>query len=202
LAIGAAVLLPAPTAAPRTQTPTPTMRVSLYYAAIEDDYRRGADGAFRDRRGAVLYRASTDFVAAASIEGSAITDTRRALAFDPERPAAGWAWSQATYGVDALGCPLIPYRSAATPPSIPLGTRLFIRETVGLPLPDGRRHDGYWYATDRGVGITGDRIDLFMQSGMASMRAGERYGLEYLRPVHVRLVGRIDHCPQPGAIRP
>ena len=62
-------------------------------------------------------------------------------------------------------------------------------------LDAGRRHDGVWFATDRGVGIDGDRIDLFMRQGRASMASGEAFGLEYLRPLHVRILTRIHGCP-------
>jgi 3D (Asp-Asp-Asp) domain-containing protein len=185
-------------AAPATLAPgsDERLRVSLYYVAFEPDYGAAhGDGAFRDARGRPLYHASQAFVAAASVEGSARTEQGRLLVFDPERPGRGWAWSAQPFGLDARDCPLIPYRTAATPPWLPLGTVLYIPETVGLPLPGGRRHDGYWYATDRGLGINGDRIDLFMRVGEASMRAGERFGLEYLKPVHVRIVGRIHGCP-------
>ena len=133
-------------------------------------------------------------MAAASIEGAARTAAGRLLVFDPETPRQGWAWSAAPSGIDARDCPLVPYRTAAVPRWIPLGARLYIPETVGLPLPDGRRHDGYWYATDRGLGIDGDRIDLFMSFGKASMRNGERFGLEYLTPVHARIIGRLHGC--------
>jgi 3D (Asp-Asp-Asp) domain-containing protein len=174
------------------------VRVSLYYVAVEDDYPRGRQAAFRDRDGRVLYRASQAFVTAAAIEGSARTADGATLSFEPEKPAQGWKWSDAPYGEDALGCPLVPFRTVAAPSWLPLGARLYIPETVGLPLPGGGRHDGYWYATDRGVGIEGDRIDLFMQVGQASLRGGERFGLEYLKPVRVRVVGRVNGCPGGG----
>jgi 3D (Asp-Asp-Asp) domain-containing protein len=191
------LLAPLPlVAAPATLAPANAerLRVSLYYVADESDYPSSGGDAFRDARGQPLYHASSQFVAAAAIEGAARTAAGRLLVFDPEHPGQGWAWSKAPFGVDALDCPLIPYRTAAVPPWIPLGARLYIPETVGLPLPDGRRHDGYWYATDRGVGIDGDRIDLFMRFGKASMRAGERFGLDYLKPVHARIVGRLHGC--------
>jgi 3D (Asp-Asp-Asp) domain-containing protein len=197
LAFVVRLLTPLPlVAAPTTLDPINggRLRVSLYYVADEPDYPSRGGDAFRDASGHPLYHASPAFVAAATIEGAARTAAGRLLVFDPETPGQGWAWSAARFGVDALDCPLIPYRTAAVPRWIPLGARLYIPETVGLPLPDGGRHDGYWYATDRGVGIDGDRIDLFMSVGKASMRAGERFGLEYLKPVHARVVGRLQGC--------
>lgn len=190
---GAAILGPASSAGDRAANRV--MRSSLYYVALEGDYRPGRDAEFRDGAGRVLYRASRDYVAAASLEGAARTAAGATLVFDPANPRAGWRWSPAPYGLDALGCPLSPYRTAAVPPRIRLGTALYIPETVGLPMPDGSRHDGVWYATDRGVGIDGDRIDLFMRLGRASMDGGEAFGLEYLRPLHVRIIGRVHGCP-------
>lgn len=171
------------------------MRSSLYYVALERDYPQGRDGLFRDDEGRVLYRASRAYLAAAQVEGSAKTAGGATLVFDPANPREGWRWSGTPYGLDALGCPLVPYRTVAVPHGIPLGTVLYIPETVGLKLPDGARHDGVWYATDRGVGIEGDRIDLFMQKGKASMAAGEAFGLEYLKPLHVRFLARTVECP-------
>jgi 3D (Asp-Asp-Asp) domain-containing protein len=171
------------------------MRASLYYVAMEGDYPPGRDGAFRDRAGRVLYRASASYVAAAAVEGAALTADGRVLVFDPSAPGEGWRWSRTGFGVDALGCGLVPHRSAAVPPEIPLGSILYIPETVGLPTAEGRAHDGVWFATDRGVGIDGDRIDLFMHLGRSSMAAAEAFGLDYLRPLHVRVVGRVRGCP-------
>src|SRR5438270_870571 len=149
-----ALICAAVSLAPARAPPAPgdqTFRVSLYHVAVEGDYPAERDGAFRASGGDVLYPASRAFVADAMIEGSARTAEGAVLVFDPENPDRGWKWSAEPYGVDALGCPLIPYRTAAAPPWMPLGSRLYIPETVGLPLPDGGRHDGYWYATDRGV---------------------------------------------------
>ena len=174
---------------------TTTLRVSLYYAALESDYPVGEDAAFLDGQGRELHRASAEFVRSASIEGSARLNDGRTLVFDPAQPERGWAPSNTPLGLDALGCALTPFRTAAVAPEIPLGTELFIPETVGLPLPGGGEHDGYWFATDRGVGIEGDRIDLFMATGKASMRTGEAFGLHFLTEVHAQVVGRVHGCP-------
>lgn len=46
---------------------------------------------------------------------------------------------------DASGCPVQPLRTAAVDRRVvPKGRRLFVKETAGLPLPDGGRHDGFW----------------------------------------------------------
>lgn len=72
--------------------------------------------------------------------------------------------------LDSLGCKVVPMRTAAVDGvSLPRHTILFIKETVGLPMPDGSRHDGYWYASDVGGAIHKGRIDLFTGHGAASM---------------------------------
>lgn len=97
--------------------------------------------------------------------------------------------------MDSLGCRVIAMRTAAIDTRlIPKHTVLFIKETVGLPLPDGRTHDGFWYASDTGGAIKGDRIDLFTGMGAASMSALRQLNLSKLT---VSPVGEFQGCP-PG----
>jgi 3D (Asp-Asp-Asp) domain-containing protein len=72
--------------------------------------------------------------------------------------------------LDSLGCRVVAMRTAAVDGiKVPRHTILFIKETVGLPMPDGSKHDGYWYASDVGGAIHAGRIDLFTGHGAASM---------------------------------
>jgi 3D (Asp-Asp-Asp) domain-containing protein len=72
--------------------------------------------------------------------------------------------------LDSLGCKVVAMRTAAVDGvNLPRHTILFIKETVGLPMPDGSRHNGYWYASDVGGAIHKGRIDLFTGSGSGSM---------------------------------
>jgi 3D (Asp-Asp-Asp) domain-containing protein len=72
--------------------------------------------------------------------------------------------------LDSLGCKVVAMRTAAVDGiKVPRHTVLFIKETVGLPMPDGSRHDGYWYASDVGGAIHAGRIDLFTGRGSSSM---------------------------------
>lgn len=65
-------------------------------------------------------------------------------------------------GRGATGKPITPLRTVAVDTSIiPLGTVLYIPEFVGLPLPDGTRHDGCFMAEDRGLKVVGRQIDVF-----------------------------------------
>ena len=95
---------------------------------------------------------------------------------------------------DASGCRAVPMRTVAVDRrAIPLRTVLFIRETVGVPMPDGRRHDGYWYATDTGGAIRGARIDLYTGMNAGSMRPLMRVNTT---TVTVTRAGRFQGCPR------
>lgn len=96
-------------------------------------------------------------------------------------------------GNDSLGCRPIAMRTVATDPRvIPRRTRLFIRETVGLQLADGTKHDGYWYASDTGGAIRGAKIDLFTGHGRSSMRPVMPLNMKTLTIVDA---GDFDGCP-------
>jgi 3D (Asp-Asp-Asp) domain-containing protein len=96
-------------------------------------------------------------------------------------------------GNDSLGCRPIAMRTVAVDPRyIPRRSRLFIRETVGMRLADGTRHDGYWYASDTGGAIRGQKIDLFTGSGRGSMQPAMRLNM---RTLTIADAGRFDGCP-------
>lgn len=97
-------------------------------------------------------------------------------------------------GRDSLGCPTVAMRTAAIDRAmIPRRTILFIKETVGMPMPDGSVHDGYWYASDVGGAIKGNRIDLFTGSGRGSMAPMMKLNM---RAVTVSKVGTFEGCPK------
>jgi 3D (Asp-Asp-Asp) domain-containing protein len=94
---------------------------------------------------------------------------------------------------DSLGCRLAPMRTVAVDPKVfPRHSVLFIKETVGLKMPDGSSHDGYWYASDVGGAIKGSRIDLFTGAGAASMKALQALNQATLSVVKV---GVFEGCP-------
>ncbi len=97
-------------------------------------------------------------------------------------------------GRDSLGCPTVAMRTAATDRTlVPRRSILFIKETVGMPMPDGSLHDGYWYASDVGGAIKGARIDLFTGSGRGSMSPMMKLNL---RSVTVVKAGTFEGCPK------
>lgn len=96
-------------------------------------------------------------------------------------------------GNDSLGCRPIAMRTVAVDPRVvPRRTRLFIKETVGLRLADGTLHDGYWYASDTGGAIKGNKIDLYTGHGRASMQPAMSLNIRTLTVVEA---GRFDGCP-------
>ena len=96
-------------------------------------------------------------------------------------------------GNDSLGCRPVTMRTLATDPRvIPRRTRVFIRETVGIRLPDGTVHDGYWYASDTGGAIRGQRVDLYTGHGRRSMDPVMRFNQ---RRLTITQAGRFDGCP-------
>jgi 3D (Asp-Asp-Asp) domain-containing protein len=95
--------------------------------------------------------------------------------------------------LDSLGCKVVAMRTAAVDAAlIPRRTVLFIKETVGLPMPDGSIHDGYWYASDVGGAIKGQRIDLFTGFSATSMNPLRALNLRSLTAVKV---GSFQGCP-------
>ncbi len=95
--------------------------------------------------------------------------------------------------MDSIGCRVVAMRTAAIDTRvIPKRSVLFIKETVGLPMPDGSAHDGYWYAADTGGSIKGARIDLFTGMSAASMAALRGLNLAQLS---VSPVGVFQGCP-------
>ncbi len=98
-------------------------------------------------------------------------------------------------GRDSMGCRVVPMRTLAVDPSVvPRGTVVFIKETVGLPMPGGGVHDGLWYASDIGGSIKGDRIDLFTGAGASSARSLVGHGLN-LAHMTVTRVSNFSGCP-------
>ena len=115
--------------------------------------------------------------------------------------APGWnvkatlyhAGAKGVGALDSLGCKVVAMRTVAVDRNlIPKGSILYIKETVGLKMPDGSRHDGYWYASDSGSAIKGQRIDLFTGFSSASMNPLRALNLASLTAVKV---GEFKGCP-------
>lgn len=95
--------------------------------------------------------------------------------------------------LDSLGCKVVAMRTVAIDRNlIPRRTKLYIKETVGLPMPDGSKHDGFWYASDVGGAIKGEKIDLYTGHGSSSMRPLMALNLA---KITVAKVGEFKGCP-------
>lgn len=98
-------------------------------------------------------------------------------------------------GRDSLGCAVSPMRTLAVDPTvIPRRTIVFIQETVGLIMPNGKPHDGLWYASDVGGAIKGSKVDLFTGAGRTSMAQFLQRGLN-LSHLTATKVGTFTGCP-------
>lgn len=98
-------------------------------------------------------------------------------------------------GRDSLGCSVVPMRTLAVDPRIiPRRSIVFIKETVGLMMPNGQPHDGVWYASDTGGAIKGAKVDLYTGSGSGSMRQffDRRINAAVLNAVKI---GTFNGCP-------
>lgn len=94
---------------------------------------------------------------------------------------------------NSLGCPVSAMRTVAVDPAVvSRHSIIYIKETDGLRLADGGVHDGYWYASDIGGAIKGQRIDLFTGRDTASMRPLQGLNLKLLT---VSKVGEFTGCP-------
>jgi len=95
--------------------------------------------------------------------------------------------------LDSLGCKVVAMRTVAIDSHlIPKRSILFIKETVGMKMPDGSTHDGYWYASDTGGAIKGQRIDLYTGKGARSTAQVQDLNLAKLTAIRV---GEFKGCP-------
>ena len=173
------------------------LKASVYYLALETDYPSSDNsGLFLGSDGRTLHRGSREFREKAGIEGSARLLDGRVLNYH-SRVNGEIRWVEvikAPYGL-GVRCPLVPMRSAAVDPAlIPIGSAIYIKETEGMMLPDGSRHDGIWYAHDVGQAIKDARMDLFAGAGIAAMEAIRAAGIGHLKPLTITVLEKRDGC--------
>ncbi|MCA0368850.1 MAG: hypothetical protein LCH57_12455 [Proteobacteria bacterium] len=134
--------------------------------------------------------------AADELQTALSAEQQELMAGDPDWRASArlyHAGGGGATGNDSLGCRPVAMRTVAVDPRvIPRRTKLFIRETVGMRLADGTIHDGYWYASDTGGAIKGQKIDLYTGHGSGSMAQARRLNM---RTLTIADAGRFDGCP-------
>jgi 3D (Asp-Asp-Asp) domain-containing protein len=186
-----------PPALPGENGPMLTLRATFYMVALESDYPAGEEAAFRTRDGTVLHQAAAKFVAAAALQGTAQLNDGRILIVDGrEQGERRWKISPYGHAVGAMGCKLVPFRSAAVDRRlVPLGSELMIEATRGIKLPGGEVHDGVWYATDVGTDIRNNRVDLFVGVGRTPLAVPFGHGIKNLEPLKIRVGAKTHGCP-------
>ena len=68
------------------------------------------------------------------------------------------------YGITSSGRTARTHHTIAAPPDIPIGTRVYIPELVNYWAKQGVTIDGIFTVEDRGGGIKGNKIDIFMDN--------------------------------------
>ncbi|MBI4870521.1 MAG: hypothetical protein HY814_03035 [Candidatus Riflebacteria bacterium] len=141
--------------------------VTCYWTADEVDEGRGPkqltitverkDGSRR------RVRVSQQFKRRLDVEGTAMLADGRVLNVTSRKGVYDDVTRVANLGLGYGGRGLVPFRSIAVnryaSKGLKLGDRVFIREAVGMRLPSGARHDGYFRVDDVGSGVRG--IDIY-----------------------------------------
>lgn len=170
-----------------------SLKPTFYWVAMEtaDGTEKNKD--LQDMDGNVLARVTAKFDAAIRMEGTGKMLDGRVLNFAGRQPKQGGGLEvrflvcppEAPYGYGLNFIPLVPFRSVAVDPEVvPIGTRVYIPKAVGIHLPDGTVHDGYFQAVDIGDAIKNKRIDMFTAYGDQS-KVFEDAGLENMKAMDV-----------------
>jgi 3D (Asp-Asp-Asp) domain-containing protein len=142
------------------------------------------------RHGFFLGVYSASFLRELRMEGSGLLADGRVINWDGRCSyGAGTCFEQLDpdthpYGRGAGRRPLRPFKSVAVDPRlIPIGEPLYIPEFDGLPLPDGRIHDGCVRADDTGGNIKERKMDFFVKT-RANFRylIGQLFGVIWITP--------------------
>ncbi len=181
-------------------------RNTHYYVKEEAAYAsKPKNSALLRPDGSVLARVNLEFKRLLDIEGSGLLMDGRVVNFAGVingtirylPTAHGW-------GRGVGNCPLMAFRSIAVDKAqvkIKFGSVLWLPETVGMSLPDGTTHDGFWVASDTGGAIKNDRIDIF--SGKESWGPIlAQHGIRHLQGLKIHVVATpnsetcVLHAPE------
>jgi len=139
-------------------------RPTFYRTVDESQFTGAKTVAVRDTEGNEITKVSEQFKKHLDIEGSGRLADGRVINFHSKaKDGIRYRVVDVKYGLGVRNYQLVPYRSIAVDPTkILIGSVVFIPQAVGIPLPDGTFHDGYFFAHDIGGAIKKDRIDLYV----------------------------------------
>lgn len=143
------------------------LKNTYYYFIDENDYQnQDQTQPVLSLSGHVLAMVSPLFYRDLKMEGSGKTTEGKMLNYAGTKDGqVRFRYTNHDYGTGVGNCPLIPYKTIAVDPDVvPFGSKVFIKETLGMKLPDGSIHDGNWMAEDTGSAIVGNRVDIFVGS--------------------------------------
>jgi 3D (Asp-Asp-Asp) domain-containing protein len=139
-------------------------RSTYYYLAIEDPSAEKTIGLYHARTKERIATVSKKFAAELRLQGSGKLSSGLVVGYSRAKSDGISALPvDSEWGQSASDEPLVPFRTIAVDPrTFPLGSVVLIRETIGMPLPDGSLHDGIWKAVDTGGAIKNRDIDFFV----------------------------------------
>ncbi len=141
--------------------------VTSYWTADEIDEGLGPKhvSIAIQRRDGTRYRTrvSAQFKRRLDVEGTAMLEDGRVLNVTSTKGVYDDVTRVATLGLGTGGRSLVPFRSIAVnrfaAKGLRVGDRVFIPKAVGLKLPSGAHHDGFFRVDDVGSGVRG--IDIY-----------------------------------------
>ena len=149
-----------------------SFKLTYYYMAEQEGGRKSVQ--LYNRKGCQrIARVSRKDAKQLALQGGGKLDDGRILIYAgrckcSSAPCYSLAESSHEWGTGVEDRPLSPFRSVAVDPNrVAIGTVLYVPELDGLTIPGrlpegGQVHDGCVVADDRGGGIKGRQLDLFM----------------------------------------
>jgi 3D (Asp-Asp-Asp) domain-containing protein len=166
------------------------LKPTFYWVALEENDGQPRDKPLKDKDGNVIATVSAKFLAGLRMEGTGRFLDGRIINFHVRIDGEiRWRWCppSAPYGYGLEDYVLKPFKSVAVDPQVvPIPSRIFIPAAVGMRLPDGSLHDGYFEAIDIGSAIQNKRIDMFTAYGDQSI-VFRRHGITNMKPLEVYL---------------
>lgn len=165
-------------------------RNTYYYVAEEAAFPSDPrDTPILDKNGDTIAMVHAKYKKALDIEGSGkLTDGRVVNYATRVDGQVRYRVTKAPYGNGVGICKLKPFESIAVDrEKIPLGSIVRIKETVGMPLPNGKLHNGLWRAIDVGGAIKKDRVDIFIGFRRHAKYLSD-YGVTHLKPLNITLI--------------